>query len=87
MAGTPEVANRHREVRRERAGAGWEPAQTGAIPNEPLRQAYAEAPATEVEGLKLAGQSDIIGYVDADGASPPHAVVDLMKRISEAARP
>jgi hypothetical protein len=31
-----------------------EPAQTGAIPNEPLRQAYAEAPATEVEGLKLA---------------------------------
>ena len=30
-----------------------EPAQTGAILNEPLRQAYAEAPATEVEGLKL----------------------------------
>jgi hypothetical protein len=30
-----------------------ETAQTGAIPNEPLRQAYAEAPAAEVEGLKL----------------------------------
>jgi hypothetical protein len=30
-----------------------EPVQTSAIPNEPLRQAYAEAPATEVEGLKL----------------------------------
>ena len=30
-----------------------EPAQTSAILNEPLRQAYAEAPATEVEGLKL----------------------------------
>jgi glycosyltransferase involved in cell wall biosynthesis len=37
-----------------------------------------------IEGLKLASKAEIIGYVDADGASPPHAVVDLMKRIGEA---
>lgn len=37
-----------------------------------------------IEGLKLASKAEIIGYVDADGASPPHAVVDLVKRIGEA---
>jgi len=37
-----------------------------------------------IEGLKLAYKSEIIGYVDADGASPPHAVVDLVKRVGEA---
>src|SRR5882672_4845205 len=36
-----------------------------------------------IEGLKLATKAEIIGYVDADGASPPHAVVDLVKRIGE----
>ena len=37
-----------------------------------------------IEGLKLAHQADVIGYVDADGASPPHAVVDLVKLIGDA---
>ena len=26
-----------------------------------------------IEGLKLASAADLIGYVDADGATPPHA--------------
>jgi glycosyltransferase involved in cell wall biosynthesis len=37
-----------------------------------------------IEGLKLAPLADVIGYVDADGASPPHAFHDLVKRIPEA---
>jgi glycosyltransferase involved in cell wall biosynthesis len=37
-----------------------------------------------IEGLKLAPLAEIIGYVDADGASPPHAFHDLVKRIGEA---
>jgi glycosyltransferase involved in cell wall biosynthesis len=37
-----------------------------------------------IEGLRLAPLADIIGYVDADGASPPHAFHDLVKRMSEA---
>jgi glycosyltransferase involved in cell wall biosynthesis len=34
-----------------------------------------------IEGLKLAKQSDLIGYVDADGATSPGAFLDLVKRI------
>ncbi|MFN7140665.1 MAG: glycosyltransferase, partial [Limisphaerales bacterium] len=37
-----------------------------------------------IEGLKLAPNADLIGYVDADGATPPHAFHDLIKRIPEA---
>lgn len=37
-----------------------------------------------IEGLKLAPTADLIGYVDADGATPPHAFHDLVKRIHEA---
>ena len=37
-----------------------------------------------IEGLKLAPLADVIGYVDADGATPPHAFHDLVKRIGEA---
>ncbi|HPU54896.1 MAG TPA: glycosyltransferase, partial [Verrucomicrobiota bacterium] len=37
-----------------------------------------------IEGLKLAPMSDIIGYVDADGATPPRAFLDLVRRIGEA---
>jgi len=37
-----------------------------------------------IEGLKLAPLADLIGYVDADGATPPHAFHDLVKRIEEA---
>ncbi|MBA4149495.1 MAG: glycosyltransferase family 2 protein [Verrucomicrobia bacterium] len=37
-----------------------------------------------IEGLKLAPTADLIGYVDADGATPPHAFHDLVKRIPEA---
>ncbi len=36
-----------------------------------------------IEGLKLAPAADVVGYVDADGASPPsalHAVVKLLDR-------
>jgi glycosyltransferase involved in cell wall biosynthesis len=34
-----------------------------------------------IEGLKLAPLADLIGYVDADGATPPHAFLDLIKHI------
>jgi len=37
-----------------------------------------------IEGLKLAGHADLIGYVDADGATPPHAFLDLVKKIGAA---
>jgi glycosyltransferase involved in cell wall biosynthesis len=37
-----------------------------------------------IEGLKLAPLADVIGYVDADGATPPPALHDLVKRIGEA---
>ncbi len=34
-----------------------------------------------IEGLKLAGKADLIGYVDADGATPPDAYLDLVRKI------
>ena len=34
-----------------------------------------------IEGLKLAPMADLIGYVDADGATPPHAFHDLVKHM------
>jgi glycosyltransferase involved in cell wall biosynthesis len=34
-----------------------------------------------IEGLKLAPMADLVGYVDADGATPPHAYLDLIKHI------
>ena len=37
-----------------------------------------------IEGLKLAPLADTIGYVDADGATPPKAFYDLVKRLGEA---
>jgi len=37
-----------------------------------------------IEGLKTATTAEAIGYVDADGASPPHAFHDLVTRLSEA---
>lgn len=37
-----------------------------------------------IEGLKLAPLADAIGYVDADGATPPRALHDLMKHLGEA---
>ena len=37
-----------------------------------------------IEGLKLAGHADLIGYVDADGATPPPAYLDLVAKIGEA---
>ncbi len=37
-----------------------------------------------IEGLKLAPMADLIGYVDADGATPPHAFHDLVKHAGEA---
>ena len=35
------------------APASLEPMQTGAIPSEPLRQAFAATPSAEIEGLKI----------------------------------
>jgi glycosyltransferase involved in cell wall biosynthesis len=35
-----------------------------------------------IEGLKLAPMADLIGYVDADGATPPHAFLDLANRMN-----
>ncbi len=37
-----------------------------------------------IEGLRLAALGDLIGYVDADGATPPHAFLDLVKAIGPA---
>jgi glycosyltransferase involved in cell wall biosynthesis len=37
-----------------------------------------------IEGLKLAPLADFIGYVDADGATPPRAFHDLVKHLGEA---
>lgn len=37
-----------------------------------------------IEGLRLASLGDFIGYVDADGASPPHALHALIQRMGEA---
>ena len=37
-----------------------------------------------IEGLKLAPLADVIGYVDADGASPPRAFHDLVKLLDSA---
>jgi glycosyltransferase involved in cell wall biosynthesis len=37
-----------------------------------------------IEGLKLAPLADVIGYVDADGATPPGAFHDLVRRIDQA---
>lgn len=37
-----------------------------------------------IEGLKLTGKTDLIGYVDADGATPPRAFLDLVKKINGA---
>ncbi len=34
-----------------------------------------------IEGLKLAPGTDLIGYVDADGATPPSAFHDLVKQM------
>src|SRR6266851_7400247 len=37
-----------------------------------------------IEGLKLAPTADLIGYVDADGASPPGALHGLVKLLDKA---
>lgn len=37
-----------------------------------------------IEGLKLAGNTDVIGYVDADGATGPDAVLKLIPHMEEA---
>ncbi|HZI33649.1 MAG TPA: glycosyltransferase [Candidatus Binatia bacterium] len=37
-----------------------------------------------IEGLKLSDKADLIGYVDADGATPPQAYLDLVKKIGPA---
>ncbi len=37
-----------------------------------------------IEGLKLAVHADLIGYTDADGATPPRAFLELVRHIGEA---
>jgi len=37
-----------------------------------------------IEGLKLAEHADLIGYVDADGATPPHAFLELVRHVGGA---
>ncbi len=37
-----------------------------------------------IEGLKLAGHAEIIGYVDADGATGPAAVLQLLPYLNQA---
>lgn len=36
-----------------------------------------------IEGLKLASRTDLIGYVDADGATAPDAFLDLVRQCRE----
>lgn len=36
-----------------------------------------------IEGLKLTGDSELIGYVDADGATTPEAFVDLVRHCDD----
>lgn len=37
-----------------------------------------------IEGLRFASLAELVGYVDADGATPPKAFHDLIKRMREA---
>ena len=37
-----------------------------------------------IEGLKLASQGELIGYTDADGATPPHAFLALVREMEKA---
>jgi glycosyltransferase involved in cell wall biosynthesis len=37
-----------------------------------------------IEGLKLGSWAEVVGYVDADGATPPTAFHELIRRIGEA---
>jgi glycosyltransferase involved in cell wall biosynthesis len=37
-----------------------------------------------IEGLRLASLGDLIGYTDADGATPPRAFLDLVKKMGDA---
>ncbi len=37
-----------------------------------------------IEGLRFASIADLVGYVDADGATPPKAFHDLVKRMGNA---
>ena len=37
-----------------------------------------------IEGLRLASLGDLIGYVDADGATPPRAFLELVNQIGRA---
>lgn len=37
-----------------------------------------------IEGLKLAPFADLIGYVDADGATPPYAFLELVRHLDAA---
>jgi glycosyltransferase involved in cell wall biosynthesis len=37
-----------------------------------------------IEGLKLAGQAEVVGYVDADGATGPEAVLKLIPYLEKA---
>jgi glycosyltransferase involved in cell wall biosynthesis len=37
-----------------------------------------------IEGLKLAGKADLIGYVDADGATEPKSFLELVKKVGKA---
>jgi glycosyltransferase involved in cell wall biosynthesis len=37
-----------------------------------------------IEGMRLAPTADVVGYVDADGASPPRALHDLVRLVDRA---
>ncbi|MDE3066043.1 MAG: glycosyltransferase family 2 protein [Verrucomicrobiota bacterium] len=37
-----------------------------------------------IEGLKLAALGDLVGYADADGATPPRAFLELIRNMSDA---
>ena len=37
-----------------------------------------------IEGLKLSSHADLVGYVDADGATPPRAFLELVRHMDNA---
>ena len=58
-------------------------AEFPAVRSEEFKQPIGKGGAL-IEGLKLAAHGELIGYVDADGATPPRAFLDLVKKMSDA---
>ncbi len=58
-------------------------AEFSAVHTLEFREAIGKGGAL-IEGLKLATHADLIGYTDADGATPPRAFLELVRHVGEA---